>query len=142
MRIFGKGYYTNSHMMYFSLPTSLENKIATEAPFHKLTNAGHIFYYKVDGDPSKNPEAVKACIDAMYEADMGFFTITFNQDTCLKCGYHGIIDNVCPKCGCDLEDYFARLRRVTGYLTGAPKRSYTKSLCDGKLAEMGDRVNI
>ena len=58
-RIFGKGYYTNSHMMDFSLDTTLENKIATEAPFHKLSNAGHIFYYKVNGDPTKNTKAVK-----------------------------------------------------------------------------------
>lgn len=141
-RLFGKGYYTNSHMMDFSLETTLENKIAVEAPFHKLTNAGHIFYFKVNGDPSKNPAAVKKCIDAMYDGDLGYYTVSYNQDTCLKCGFHGIIDNVCPKCGCADEDMFARLRRVTGYLVGAPKKSYKKALCDGKLAEMPDRVNI
>lgn len=141
-RIFGKGYYTNSHMMDFSLDTSLENKIATEAPFHKLTNAGHIFYYKVNGDPTKNPKAVKDCIDAMYDGDLGYFTITLDQDTCRKCGFYGIIDNECPKCGCKDESWFARLRRVTGYLVGAPKRSYKNVLCDGKLAEMPDRHNI
>ncbi|MBR2306038.1 MAG: hypothetical protein IKA48_02400 [Fibrobacter sp.] len=141
-RIFGKGYYTNSHMMDFSLDTSLENKIATEAPFHKLTNAGHIFYYKVNGDPTKNTKAVKACIDAMYNGDLGYFTITLDQDTCRKCGFYGIIDNECPKCGCKDESWFSRLRRVTGYLVGAPKRSYKTVLCDGKLAEMPDRHNI
>ena len=141
-RIFGKGYYTNSHMMDFSLDTSLENKIKTEAPFHKLTNAGHIFYFKVNGDPTKNTKAVKACIDAMYNGDLGYFTITLNQDTCLECGFQGIIDNECPKCGCKDEEKFARLRRVTGYLVGAPKRSYKNVLCDGKLAEMPDRNNI
>ena len=141
-RIFGKGYYTNSHMMDFSLDTSLENKIATEAPFHKLSNAGHIFYYKVNGDQSKNTKAVKACIDAMYDGDLGFFTITMDQDTCRKCGFHGVIDKECPKCGCKEESWFARLRRVTGYLVGAPKRSYKNVLCDGKLAEMPDRHNI
>ena len=142
MKIFGKGYYTNSHMMYFSLDTTLENKINTEAPFHKITNAGHIFYYKVDGDPTKNTAAVKACIDAMYEGDLGYFTITFNQDTCLKCGFHGIIDNACPKCGCTDENSFVRVRRITGYLTGAPKKTILKSWNDGKLAELNDRHNI
>jgi len=142
MKIFGKGYYTNSHMMYFSLDTTLENKINTEAPFHKITNAGHIFYYKVDGDPTKNTAAVKACIDAMYEGDLGYFTITFNQDTCLKCGFHGIIDNACPKCGCVDENSFVRVRRITGYLTGAPKKTILKSWNDGKLAELNDRHNI
>ena len=142
MRIFGKGYYTNSHMMDFSLDTTLENKIKTEAPFHKITNAGHIFYYKVNGDPTKNIAAVKAAIDAMYEGDLGYFTITFDQDTCLACGFHGIIDNECPHCGCKNESKFVRVRRITGYLTGAPRKTILKSWNDGKLAELGDRHNI
>lgn len=142
MRIFGKGYYTNSHMMDFSLDTSLENKIATEAPFHKLTNAGHIFYYKLNGDLTKNPAAVKAAIDAMYDGDLGYFTCTMDSDDCLECGFHGIIDNECPKCGCKNEDKFVRVRRITGYLTGSPRKTITRSWNDGKLAELGDRHNI
>jgi ribonucleoside-triphosphate reductase len=142
MRIFGKGYYTNSHMMDFSLDTTLENKIKTEAPFHKITNAGHIFYYKLNGDLTKNIPAVKAAIDAMYEGDLGYFSCTMDSDDCLACGYHGIIDNVCPKCGCKDENMFVRVRRITGYLTGAPKKTILKSWNDGKLAELGDRHNI
>ena len=142
MRIFGKGYYTNSHMMDFSLDTSLENKIATEAPFHKLTNAGHIFYYKLNGDLTKNTAAVKAAIDAMYEGDLGYFTVTLDSDDHPQCGFHGIIDNECPKCGCKNEDEFVRVRRITGYLTGSPRKSIVRSWNDGKLAELGDRHNI
>ena len=97
-RVFGKGYYTNSHMLDYSLETSLENKIKMEAPYHKITNAGHIFYYKLNGDLSKNLEAVKATIDAMYDGDLGYFTCTFDSDTCTKCHFHGIIDNECPCC--------------------------------------------
>ena len=141
-RIFGKGYYTNSHMMDFSLDTTLANKIATEAPFHKITNAGHIFYYKLNGDLTKNTAAVKAAIDAMYDGDLGYFTVTMNSDDCLECGFHGIIDNECPKCGCKNEDKFVRVRRITGYLTGAPRKSIVRSWNDGKLAELGDRNNI
>ena len=142
MRIFGKGYYTNSHMMDFSLKTTLENKIATEAPFHKITNAGHIFYYKLNGDLTKNTDAVKAAIDAMYDGDLGYFTVTMDSDDCLECGFHGIIDNECPKCGCKNEDRFVRVRRITGYLTGSPRKSIVRSWNDGKLAELGDRNNI
>ena len=142
MRLFGKGYYTNSHMMDFSLDTTLENKIATEAPFHKITNAGHIFYYKLNGDLTKNTAAVKAAIDAMYEGDLGYFTVTMDSDDCLECGFHGIIDNECPKCGCKDEDKFVRVRRITGYLTGSPRKSIVRSWNDGKLAELGDRNNI
>jgi len=142
MRIFGKGYYTNSHMMDYSLDTTLENKIATEAPFHKITNAGHIFYYKLNGDLTKNTAAVKAAIDAMYDGDLGYFTVTMDSDDCLECGFHGIIDNECPKCGCKNEDKFVRVRRITGYLTGSPRKTITRSWNDGKLAELGDRHNI
>lgn len=141
-RIFGKGYYTNSHMLDFSIETTLENKIKMEAPFHALTNAGHIFYYKLNGDLTKNIEAVKTCIDEMYNGDLGYFTVTLDSDDCLDCGYHGIIDNECPKCGCKNEDHFVRVRRITGYLTGSPRKSITKSWCDGKLKELQDRHNI
>ena len=142
-RIFGKGYYTNSHMIDFSVPTSLPNKIAVEAPFHKITNAGHIFYYKMNGDLTQNPEAVKKVIDTMYDGDLGYFTITMDSDDCLECGYHGIInDGGCPKCGNKNEDKIVRVRRITGYLTGSPRKSITKSWNDGKLAELDDRQNI
>ena len=113
-----------------------------EAPFHKITNAGHIFYYKLNGDLSKNLDAVKATIDAMYEGDLGYFTITMDSDTCLNCKFHGIIDNECPKCGCKNEDTFIRVRRITGYLTGSPKKTIFKSWNDGKLSELKDRHNI
>lgn len=142
MRLFGKGYYTNSHMMDFSLETSLENKIKTEAPFHAITNAGHIFYYKLNGDLTKNIDAVKACIDEMYDGDLGYFTVTMDSDDCLECGFHGIIDNECPKCGCKNESKFVRVRRITGYLTGSPRKTILKSWGDGKLAELKDRHNI
>lgn len=141
-RVFGKGFYTNSHMLDYSVPTTLENKIKMEAPYHKLTNAGHIFYYKIDGDLTKNPEAVKAVIDEMYKGDLGYFTVTMDSDDCLECGYHGIINNECPKCGNKNEDKIVRVRRITGYLTGSPKKSIFKSWNDGKLAELKDRKNI
>lgn len=141
-RIFGKGYYTNSHMIDYSVTIDLLDKIATEAPFHKITNAGHIFYYKMNGDVSKNPAAVKTVIDMMYKGDLGYFTITMDSDDCLECGYHGIINNDCPKCGNKNEDKIVRVRRITGYLTGSPRKSITKSWNDGKLAELRDRQNI
>lgn len=141
-RIFGKGYYTNSHMLDFSIKTSLANKIAVEAPFHKITNAGHIFYYKMNGDLTKNLPAVKAVIDEMYEGDLGYFTVTMDSDDCLECGYHGIINDCCPKCGCKNEDKFVRVRRITGYLTGSPRKTIFKSWNDAKLAELKDRGNI
>ncbi len=36
---------------------SAYDKIALEAPYHALTNGGHISYIELDGDPSDNLEA-------------------------------------------------------------------------------------
>lgn len=142
-QIWGKGYYTNSHMMPFDVKTTLAHKLEVEAPFHELTNGGHIFYYKIDGDPSKNVEAVKAAVRAMYDAGIGYGTITFSQDTCRECGYRGIIDNECPHCHCkDLGWNILRIRRITGYLVGRSSQSIEESWGDGKLAELKHRVNI
>lgn len=141
--LWGKGYYTNSHMMPFDVKTTLQHKLEVESPFHELTNGGHIFYYKIDGDPSKNVEAVKAAVRAMYDAGIGYGTITFSQDTCRECGYRGIIDNECPHCHCkDLGWNILRIRRITGYLVGRSSQSIEESWGDGKLAELKHRVNI
>lgn len=141
--LWGKGYYTNSHMMPFDVKTTLQHKLEVEAPFHELTNGGHIFYYKIDGDPSKNVEAVKAAVRAMYDAGIGYGTITFSQDTCRECGYRGIIDNECPHCHAkDTGENILRIRRITGYLVGRSSQSIEESWGDGKLAELKHRVNI
>lgn len=137
--LFGKGYLTNSHMVPFELPISLSDKIAVEAPFHKLTNGGHIFYYKIDGDARQNVEAVRAAIKAMHDGNLGYTTITFDQDTCRDCGYIGIINDKCPKCG---GTNIMRIRRITGYLVGRSSQSIEDSWCNGKQKELGHRGNI
>ena len=50
-----KDYYTNSfHIpVYYSI--SAYNKIRLEAPYHAMTNGGHITYVEVDGDPVQQP---------------------------------------------------------------------------------------
>lgn len=148
-QLWGKGYLTNSHMLPFDLRTTLANKIKWEAPFHKITNAGHIFYHKMDGDLSKNLEGVEQAMNAMYEAGMGYFTVTMDSDTCIApqadgtiCGFHGVINGHCPKCGNMLEKYIIRVRRITGYLTGSPRKSIFDAWNPGKIREWGNRVNI
>lgn len=138
-----KGYYTNSHMLPFDLKTTLANKLKNEAPFHKLSNGGHIFYHKLDGNPAMNVEAVKKAIRAMYDADLGYFTITFDQDRCRKCGHIGIIADECPNCGAKDDGVnILRIRRITGYLVGRPGQSIEKSWGTGKQNELKKRVNI
>ena len=42
-------------------------KIAREAPYHELTNGGHISYIELDGDPTQNLEASRTFL-RMYAA--------------------------------------------------------------------------
>ena len=52
-----KEYYTNSFHVPVYYPISAYDKIQLEAPYHALTNAGHISYIEMDGDPMKNLDA-------------------------------------------------------------------------------------
>ena len=62
-------YYTNSfHVpVYYHIPAF--KKIDIEAPYHSLTNAGHISYVELDGDPSKNLKAFERVVKHMKEAE-------------------------------------------------------------------------
>ena len=92
-------YYTNS----FHIPVYYEinafDKIRLEAPYHALTNGGHITYVELDGDPSKNLEAFEAVVRCMKEAGVGYGSVNHPVDRDPVCGYTGIIDDVCPRCG-------------------------------------------
>lgn len=110
-----RAYFTNSfHIpVYYSI-TAFQ-KIKKEAPFHELTNAGHITYVEVDGDASKNPKAMEMIVRAMKEAGIGYGSINHPVDRCLTCKYKGIINSECPNCGETDDQAFERIRRITGY---------------------------
>lgn len=92
-------YYTNSfHVpVYYQLPAI--KKIDIEAPYHALTNAGHISYVELDGDPTKNLAAFERIVRHMKEAGIGYGSINHPVDRDPLCGYNGIINDVCPCCG-------------------------------------------
>lgn len=92
-------YYTNSfHVpVYYHLPAL--QKIDIEAPYHALTNAGHISYVELDGDPSKNLAAFERIVRHMKEAGIGYGSINHPVDRDPLCGYNGIINDICPCCG-------------------------------------------
>lgn len=113
-------YYTNSFHVPVYCPVSAYKKIDIEAPYHALTNAGHISYVEMDGDPTKNLEAFEAVIRHMHDAGIGYGSINHPVDRDPECGYNGIINDTCPKCGrkeCAGHP-FERIRRITGYLVG------------------------
>jgi len=92
-------YYTNSFHIPVYFPIGAFEKLDLEAPFHDLTNAGHISYVELDGDTAKNPEAFESVIRHMQEIGIGYGSVNHPVDRDPVCGYLGIIDDVCPRCG-------------------------------------------
>lgn len=131
-------YYTNSFHIPVYFPISAADKIKLEAPYHELTNGGHITYVELDGDPLENLDAFEAVIRCMKESGVGYGSINHPVDRDPVCGYTGIIGNECPHCHrteADGKGKFERIRRITGYLVGT-----LDSFNDAKLAEVRDRV--
>lgn len=92
-------YYTNSFHIPVYYPISAYRKIQLEAPYHSLTNGGHISYIEMDGDPTKNLAAFEAIIRCMHDNGIGYGSVNHPVDRDPVCGYTGIINGVCPKCG-------------------------------------------
>ena len=131
-------YYTNSFHIPVYYPISAYKKIQLEAPYHALTNAGHITYIELDGDPSTNLDAFEKVIRYMKSQGIGYGSINHPVDRDPICGYNGIIGDTCPKCGrkeTEGEYGFQRIRRITGYLVGTLDR-----FNNAKRAEVRDRV--
>ena len=132
-------YYTNSFHIPVYYKISAFDKIKKEAPFHEFTNAGHISYIEMDGDPCNNLEAFEAVVRCMKESGIGYGSINHPVDRDPICGYSGVIEgHICPKCGRNEEEHevkFDKIRRITGYLVGTVDR-----FNNGKRAEEKDRV--
>ena len=94
-----RDYYTNSFHVPVYFPITAARKIELEAPYHALTNAGHISYVEMDGDATKNLEAFEAIIRHMKECGIGYGSINHPVDRDPICGFNGIIGDVCPCCG-------------------------------------------
>ena len=135
-QITDREYYTNSFHIPVYFPIGAYEKIQLEAPYHALTNAGHITYVELDGDPAKNPAALEAIVRCMKESGVGYGSINHPLDRDSVCGYSGIINNICPKCGRTESEgpHFERIRRITGYLVGTLDR-----FNNAKRAEVRDR---
>jgi len=130
-------FYTNSFHVPVYYELNAFEKIDIEAPYHALTNGGHISYVELDGDASKNPQALERVIKYMHEKNIGYGSINHAVDHDPDCGFVGIINDECPKCGRKEEDgsKFNRIRRITGYLVGTLDR-----FNDAKRKEVEERV--
>ena len=133
-----RDYYTNSFHIPVYYNINAFDKIRLEAPYHALTNAGHISYIEMDGDPLDNLEAFEKIIHFMQKSGVGFGSVNHPVDRDPICGYTGVIGDECPKCGRregEGDIGFERIRRITGYLVGTLDR-----FNNGKRAEEADRV--
>ena len=92
-------YYTNSFHVPVYFPIRAFRKIDIEAPYHAMTNAGHITYVELDGDTCKNLEAFEAIIRYMHDRGVGYGSINHPLDRDPVCGYVGVLNDVCPRCG-------------------------------------------
>jgi len=129
-------YYTNSFHVPVYYPISAFDKISKEGPYHALTNAGHISYVEMDGDPSKNLEAFEKIVRHMHDCGVGYGSINHPVDRDPICGFNGIIGDTCPCCGREEGGRpFERIRRITGYLVGTLDR-----FNNAKRAEESQRV--
>lgn len=133
-----KEYYTNSFHIPVSFPISAFDKIRLEAPYHALTNAGHISYIELDGDPVKNLDAFESIVRYMKECGIGYGSINHPVDRDPVCGYTGIIDEVCPRCGRHEGEAISveKLKKL-----GVYKHLNSTTLgCCGDIAEEADRI--
>lgn len=94
-----RDYYTNSFHVPVYYQTTAAEKIRIEGPFHELCNAGAISYVEMDGDLNKNLDAFERVVLYMRDCGVGYGSINHPVDRCPVCGYVGVINDVCPKCG-------------------------------------------
>ena len=94
-----RDYYTNSFHVPVYYNTSIKHKLEVEAPYHALTNGGHISYIELDGDTANNVEAFESVIRLMHDVGIGYGAINHPVDRDPVCGYIGVINDVCPGCG-------------------------------------------
>lgn len=93
-------YYTNSFHVPVWYKINARRKAEIEAPYHALTNAGHITYIELDGAACNNEQAVEDLVMLMYNKGCGYFAVSHAIDFDPVCGYTGYIgDGPCPRCG-------------------------------------------
>lgn len=104
-------YITNSFHVPVWGDVSVPEKIAFEAPFHKLATGGRISYnefvYGVDNS------VLEQAINFAMEKGM-YYGVNVVAGTCNQCGYSGDFHDNCPKCG---THDITVVTRVCGYLS-------------------------
>lgn len=116
-------FFTNSIHVPVWHKCTMKEKIDIEAQLTGYSSAGCITYIENDGYAVDNPQALEKVVTYAMSKDIPYFAINVPNDTCTECGFTGNIDECCPLCG---GKKIARLRRVTGYLTGDYKTAFNE----------------
>ncbi len=126
-----KSYYTNSYHVPVEYKISIKEKINTEAPYHRLCNAGHISYLELDDYPTG--DVIEDILRYAYEnTNISYLGINFHIRYCRECGTYLREEDTCHNCG---SDNIQGISRVTGYL------SLDERFGAGKCAERKDRIS-
>lgn len=126
-----KDYYTNSFHIPVGCNISIANKVAIEAPYHALANAGHITYIELDHQPTG--KEIEAIVSRTFDnTDSDYLAINFHIKYCKKCEATLLEKQDVCKCGStDIQG----ISRITGYL------ALDERFGPGKKAERADRVS-
>ena len=123
--------------MYF--PITAFEKIRLEAPYHELTNGGHITYVELDGDPLENLDAFESRSPPheriRQSATAQSTTPSTATPSAATPASSATNAHAADRTEADGKGKFERIRRITGYLVGT-----LDSFNDAKLAEVRDRV--
>ena len=126
-------FFTNSiHVPVWKKMNAFQ-KIDIESKLTGYSKAGCITYVELDGEASKNIDALEKLVIYAMDKDIPYFAINVPINDCLSCGYSDAnMTDTCPVCGSHSID---QLRRVTGYLS-----TTVKHFNYGKQKEVENRV--
>ena len=125
-----KEFYTNSFHVPVYTKISIKDKIAIEAPYHKLCNGGHISYIELDDYPTG--EIIENIVRYAYEnTNISYIGINFHIRYCKDCGAYLSSEKQCSCGSYDIQG----ISRVTGYL------SLDERFGVGKSAEKAARID-
>lgn len=135
------GYLTNSFHLNVREDINPIKKMNAESKFWNYSNGGKISHIKINS--LDNTEGIKSLI--RYGMSKGLYLgVNHQADYCVSCGHHFIgddkVDNgTCPVCG---SDDIMKVRRMNGYLSFTRTRTGDVRFNEGKMKEIGERVNM
>jgi anaerobic ribonucleoside-triphosphate reductase len=112
-QMFGKAplYYTKGFQLPYNLKISWDEKLATEAPYHRFCNGGHFTFLEGKGFP-ENLELLPKIILTMQKLQIGYGGISFPLNECKQCG-NIVKAETCEACG---SNEIRKIRRFSTFL--------------------------